>query len=101
MLISRILRYSLLILSLVSVLVLGFNSCAAPEEAATKADAEADSETTSDDETTTNGGDTTTTTVPTTTSKIVTGIIYQPITVKRKQSNLNFDNAQFGNIKFQ
>ena len=97
MAISSILRYFLLNLALVGVLSLGVNSCAAPEETATSADAEAASETTSDDETTTNG----ITTVTTTTTKTVAGIIYQAITVRKKASNLDFDNAQFGDVKFQ
>ena len=43
MAISSILRYSLLILSLVGVLALGVNSCAAPEETETDATATASS----------------------------------------------------------
>ena len=61
--------------------------------------------------------DTTTTTTNTTTTDTVTGVIYQAISVKKKPkdpsikytsltakptaTNLNFDNAQFGNVKFQ
>ena len=75
-----------------------------------------DSKTTTDD-TTTSDDDTTTTTTTTTTTDTVTGVIYQAISVKKKPkktsikytsltakpttTNLNFDNAQFGNIKFQ
>ena len=75
-----------------------------------------DSKTTTDD-TTTSGDDTTTTTTTTTTTDTVTGVIYQAISVKKKPkktsikytsltakpttTNLNFDNAQFGNVKFQ
>ena len=58
-----------------------------------------------------------TTTTTTTTTDTVTGVIYQAISVKKKPkktsikytsltakpttTNLNFDNAQFGNVKFQ
>ena len=75
-----------------------------------------DSKTTTDD-TTTSDDDTTTTTTTTTTTDTVTGVIYQAISVKKKPkkpsikytsltakpttTNLNFDNAQFGNSKFQ
>ena len=75
-----------------------------------------DSKTTTDD-TTTSDDDTTTTTTTTTTTDTVTGVIYQAISVKKKPkkpsikytsltakpttTNLNFDNAQFGNVKFQ
>ena len=113
--VSSFLRYFLLILFLVSVLALGVNSCAAPEESATSADAAATS--TDDGGTTTDDGGTTTTTITTTTKDLVTGVIYQAITVKKKPkdpsikytsltakptaTNLNFDNAQFGNVKFQ
>ena len=61
--------------------------------------------------------DDTTTTTTTTTTDTVTGVIYQAIYVKKKPkkpsikytsltakqttTNLNFDNAQFGNVKFQ
>ena len=116
MAISSILRYSLLILALVGVLALGVNSCAAPEESATATDATSDDGGTTDD----NGG-TTTTTITTTTKDIVTGVIYQAITVKKKPKDpsiryssltdelstslsgyvKNFGNAQFGNVKFQ
>ena len=104
------LRYFLLILVLVSVLTIGVNSCAKKSSD--------DSKTTSDD-------DTTTTTI--TLSTTLAGVIYQAITVKKKPkdpsikytsrtakpttttgfggitlaSTLNFDNAQFGNSKFQ
>ena len=83
-----------------------------------------DSKTTTDD-TTTSDDDTTTTTI--TLSTTLAGVIYQAITVKKKPkdhsikytsrtakpttttgfggitlaSTLNFDNAQFGNSKFQ
>ena len=75
-----------------------------------------DSKTTTDD-TTTSDDDTTTTTTTTTTTDTVTGVIYQAISVKKKPkkpsikytsltvkpttTNLNFDNAQFGDVKFQ
>ena len=103
------LRYFLLILVLVSVLTLGVNSCAKKSSD--------DSKTTTDD--------TTTTTI--TLSTTLADVIYQAITVKKKPkdhsikytsrtakpttttgfggitlaSTLNFDNAQFGNSKFQ
>ena len=116
MAISSILRYSLLILALVGVLALGVNSCAAPEESTTATDATSDDGGTTDD----NGG-TTTTTITTTTKDLVTGVIYQAITVKKKPKDpsiryssltdelstslsgyvKNFGNAQFGNVKFQ
>ena len=57
-----------------------------------------DSKTTTDD-TTTSDDDTTTTT--TTSETTVAGVIYRSISVKMKNKNLNFDNAQFGNVKFQ
>ena len=104
------LRYFLLILVLVSVLTLGVNSCASTDDSSTAA-------------TTTDDGGTTTITLSTT----LAGVIYQAITVKKKPkdhsikytsrtakpttttgfggitlaSTLNFDNAQFGNSKFQ
>ena len=104
------LRYFLLILVLVSVLTIGVNSCAKKSSD--------DSKTTSDD-------DTTTTTI--TLSTTLADVIYQVITVKKEPkdpsikytsrtdkqttttgfggitlaSTLNFDNAQFGNSKFQ
>ena len=110
------LRYFLLFLVLVSVLALGVNSCAKKSSD--------DSKTTTDD-TTTSDDDTTTTTI--TLSTTLAGVIYQAITVKKKPkdhsikytsrtekpttttgfggitlaSTLNFDNAQFGNAKFQ
>ena len=84
------LRYFLLILVLVSVLTLGVNSCAKKSSD--------DSKTTTDD-TTTSDDDTTTTT--TTSETTVAGVIYRSISVKKKNKNLNFDNAQFGNVKFQ
>ena len=56
-----------------------------------------DDTTTSDDDTTTSDDDTTTITSETT----VAGVIYRSISVKKKNTNLNFDNAQFGNVKFQ
>ena len=116
--VSNFLRYFLLILFLVSVLALGVNSCAAPEESATSADAAV---TSTDDEGTTDDGGTTTTTITTTTKDLVTGVIYQAITVKKKPKDpsiryssltdelstslsgyvKNFGNAQFGNVKFQ
>ena len=103
------LRYFLLILVLVSVLALGVNSCAKKSSD--------DSKTTTDD--------TTTTTI--TLSTTLADVIYQVITVKKEPkdhsikytsrtekpttttgfggitlaSTLNFDNAQFGNAKFQ
>ena len=116
--VSSILRYFLLILFLVSVLALGINSCAAPEESTTASDTAA---TSTDDEGTTDDGGTTTTTITTTTKDLVTGVIYQAITVKKKPKDpsiryssltdelstslsgyvKNFGNAQFGNVKFQ
>ena len=51
----------------------------------------------SDDSKTTTDDTTTTTTSETT----VAGVIYRSISVKKKNKNLNFDNAQFGNVKFQ
>ena len=93
------LRYFLLILVLVSVLTIGVNSCAKKSSD--------DSKTTADD--------TTTTTI--TLSTTLADVIYKVITVKNKPkdhsikytsrtdkpttTNLNFDNAQFGNVKFQ
>ena len=103
------LRYFLLILVLVSVLTIGVNSCAKKSSD--------DSKTTTDD--------TTTTTI--TLSTTLADVIYQVITVKKEPkdpsikytsrteksttttgfggitlaSTLNFDNAQFGNVKFQ
>ena len=103
------LRYFLLILVLVSVLTLGVNSCAKKSSD--------DSKTTADD--------TTTTTI--TLSTTLADVIYKVITVKKEPkdhsikytsrtdkpttttgfggitlaSTLNFDNAQFGNSKFQ
>ena len=103
------LRYFLLILVLVSVLTLGVNSCAKKSSD--------DSKTTTDD--------TTTTTI--TLSTTLADVIYKVITVKKEPkdpsikytsrtdkpttttgfggitlaSTLNFDNAQFGNAKFQ
>ena len=103
------LRYFLLILVLVSVLTIGVNSCAKKSSD--------DSKTTTDD--------TTTTTI--TLSTTLADVIYQVITVKKEPkdpsikytsrtekpttttgfggitlaSTLNFDNAQFGNAKFQ
>ena len=116
--VSSSLRYFLLILSLVSVLALGVNSCAAPEESTTASDTAA---TSTDDGDTTDDGGTTTTTITTTTKDLVTGVIYQAITVKKKPKDpsiryssltdelstslsgyvKNFGNAQFGNVKFQ
>ena len=54
---------------------------------------------TSSNDTTTTDDDTTTTT--TTSETTVAGVIYRSISVKKKNKNLNFDNAQFGNVKFQ
>ena len=45
--------------------------------------------------------DTTTTTTTITSETTVAGVIYRSISVKKKNKNLNFDNAQFGNVKFQ
>ena len=110
------LRYFLLILVLVSVLTLGVNSCAKKSS---------DDSKTTTDEMTTSDDDTTTTTI--TLSTTLADVIYQVITVKKKPkdhsikytsrtakpttttgfggitlaSTLNFDNAQFGNVKFQ
>ncbi len=107
--IFNFLRYFLLILVLVSVLTLGVNSCAKKSSD--------DSKTTTDD--------TTTTTI--TLSTTLADVIYKVITVKKEPkdhsikytsrtdkpttttgfggitlaSTLNFDNAQFGNSKFQ
>ena len=104
------LRYFLLILVLVSVLTIGVNSCAKKS---------------SDDSKTTSNDDTTTTTI--TLSTTLADVIYKVITVKKEPkdpsikytartdkpttttgfggitlaSTLNFDNAQFGNSKFQ
>ena len=91
---------------LISLFSLTIISCAKQDDAATTTD-----------DTTTSDDDTTTTTTTTTTTDTVTGVIYQAISVKKKSkkpsikytsltakpttSNLNFDNAQFGNIKFQ
>jgi hypothetical protein len=100
----------------VSVLTIGVNSCAKKSSD--------DSKTTTDD-TTTSDDDTTTTTI--TLSTTLADVIYQVITVKKEPkdhsikytsrtdkpttttgfggitlaSTLNFDNAQFGNSKFQ
>ena len=108
------LRYFLLFLVLVSVLALGVNSCASTDDSSTASDTAA---------TTTDDGGTTTITLSTT----LAGVIYQVITVKKEPkdpsikytsrtekpttttgfggitlaSTLNFDNAQFGNSKFQ
>ena len=87
--IFNFLRYFLFILVLVTVLALGVNSCASTDDSKTASDTAA---TTSDDDTTT-----TTTTLSTT----LAGVIYRSISVKKKNKNLNFDNAQFGNVKFQ
>ncbi len=92
---------------LISLFSLTIISCAKQDDAAT---------TTTDDTTTSDDG-TTTTTTTTTTTDTVTGVIYQAISVKKKPkkpsikytsltakpttTNLNFDNAQFGNVKFQ
>ena len=114
--IFNFLRYFLLILVLVSVLTLGVNSCAKKSSD--------DSKTTTDDTTTSNDDTTTTTIILSTT---LADVIYQVITVKKEPkdhsikytsrtdkpttttgfggitlaSTLNFDNAQFGNSKFQ
>ena len=45
--------------------------------------------------------DDSTTTTTTTSETTVAGVIYRSISVKKKNKNLNFDNAQFGNVKFQ
>jgi len=42
-----------------------------------------------------------TTTTTTTSETTVAGVIYRSISVKKKNTNLNFDNAQFGDVKFQ
>ena len=42
-----------------------------------------------------------TTTTTTTSQTTVAGVIYRSISVKKKNKNINFDNAQFGNVKFQ
>ena len=100
--ISIFLRHLLIILTLLSVLTLGVFSCAKSEDSETS---------------TTDNSPTTTTTTTTTTTDTVTGVIYQAISVKKKPkkpsikytsltakptaTNLNFDNAQFGNVKFQ
>ena len=92
---------------LISLFSLTIISCAKQDDAAT----------TTTDDTTTSDDDTTTTTTTTTTTDTVTGVIYQAISVKKKPkkpsikytsltakpttTNLNFDNAQFGNVKFQ
>ena len=94
--IFNFLRYFLFILVLVTVLALGVNSCASTDDSSTASDTAA---TTSDDDTTTSDDDTTTTT--TTSQTTVAGVIYRSISVKKKNKNLNFDNAQFGNVKFQ
>ena len=116
--VSRSLRYFLLILFLVSVLALGVTSCSAPEESETLTDTTTSTDTTTNDGgTTTDDGGTTTTTSTTSTTDTTTGVIYQAISVKKKPkdpsikytsltakptaTNLNFDNAQFGNVKFQ
>jgi len=80
----------------VTVLALGVNSCASTDDSTTASDTAA---TTSDDDTTTSDDDTTTTT--TTSQTTVAGVIYRSISVKKKNKNLNFDNAQFGDVKFQ
>ena len=87
--IFNFLRYFLFILVLVTVLALGVNSCASTDDSTTASDTAA---TTSDDDTTT-----TTTTLSTT----LAGVNYRSISVKKKNKNQNFDNAQFGNVKFQ
>ena len=53
----------------------------------------------SDDSKTTSADDTTTTTI--TLSTTLAGVNYRSISVKKKNKNLNFDNAQFGDVKFQ
>ena len=57
-----------------------------------------DSKTTTDDTTTSDDDSITTTTTSETT---VAGVIYRSISVKKKNKNQNFDNAQFGDVKFQ
>ena len=42
-----------------------------------------------------------TTTTTTTSETTVAGVIYRSISVKKKNKNQNFDNAQFGEVKFQ
>ena len=80
-------RDFLFVLILLSFLTLGVFSCSTTEESETI--------------TTDASGDTgTTTTTTTTTTDTTTGIIYKAITVNKKKSKHNFDNAQFGNIKF-
>ena len=97
-------RYFLIFLVLVSVRAPGVNSYASTDDSSTASDTAA---------TTTDDGGTTTITLATT----LAGVIYQAITVKKKPkdpsikctsltskptaTNLNFDNAQFGNVKFQ
>jgi len=104
---------------LISLFSLTIISCASSSDdgATTTTD---DTTTTTDDTTTTTDDtttDDTTTTTTTTTTDTVTGVIYQAISVKKKPkktsikytsltakpttTNLNFDNAQFGNVKFQ
>ena len=74
---------------LISLFSFTIISCAKQDDAAT----------TTTDDTTTSDDDTTTTT--TTSETTVAGVIYRSISVKKKNKNLNFDNAQFGNVKFQ
>ena len=95
--IFNFLRYFLFILVFVTVLALGVNSCASTDDSKTASDTAA---TTSDDDTTTSSDDDTSTTT-TTSETTVAGVIYRSISVKKKNKNLNFDNAQFGNVKFQ
>ena len=104
-----------------SVLTLGVNSCA--KKSSDDSKTTTDDTITSDDDTTTSDDDTTTITL----SNTLAGVIYQVITVKKEPkdpsikytsrtakpttttgfggitlaSTLNFDNAQFGNSKFQ
>ena len=42
-----------------------------------------------------------TTTTTTTSETTLAGVNYKSIIVKKKNKNLNFDNAQFGDVKFQ
>ena len=42
-----------------------------------------------------------TATTTTTSETTVAGVIYRSISVKKKNKNQNFDNAQFGDVKFQ
>ena len=100
---------------LISLFSLTIISCA--KKSSDDSKTTTDDTTTSDDDTTTSDDDTTTTTTTTTTTDTVTGVIYQAISVKKKPkkpsikytsltakpttTNLNFDNAQFGNVKFQ